>query len=595
MSGWLAFRSRDGVPPEGGAWAAALAVAGGQKTQEWSAPDGRTKLAAWRRDAGEFEHSGRLHPSGRGCVAWTGVCLEDAGENTKDALASLGGGSTDRVAALNGEFAAAAVDGDGALRIWTDRHRHYPVYVWRGNGAFAASTELAAVVPFIPQPSLDRRSIDLFLRIGEFIDGRTPLEGVEVLASGSCLQEGAAPARYWRMRHRGDGAIGLDAAASELASRLAAGVRRVESRYPRLITPLSGGLDSRLILGLCRTPATVPSVTWGDAGCRDLLYAEAFAARIGSPHRSLPFDPAGFAARWTDGVSATGGCFPVRDMFILPFAPGLAERADVALNGLAGDVFLGGNFLRNSWLGAGRLQDLAELTWRWRIPAEEEELTSALVAGGDPAQPREEWVRSITSSGEGRPIEVLVDWLLENRIFRFTNCGTLLLRTALESYSPFFDRDFVDYLVRVPLEYRVKHRLYLRVLSKASPAAAEIPWQRTAIAPKWGYAASLASMAFHRVMRGAGKALGFVPFPGEQVASPADWFRGPWSAQVQALLFGERAMARKVVNPEALRKLWDAHQSGRNLSRALGALVALELFCLKFLDRVAVPAEGKPA
>src|SRR6185295_3082420 len=216
----------------------------------------------------------------------------------------LTGTGTAQVAALNGEFAAAAVDSKtGTLRLWTDRHRHYPVYVWRGNGMTAASTELACVVPFIPKPALDLRSIDLFMRVGEFIDGRTPLEGVEVLPSGACVQDGpAGTTRYWRLRHRGDASIGIDAAASELAARLTAAVRRLQARYPRLITPLSGGLDSRLILGLCRNPATVPSVTWGDAGCRDLLYAEAFAARIGSPHRSFPFDPAGFAARWTDGV-----------------------------------------------------------------------------------------------------------------------------------------------------------------------------------------------------------------------------------------------------------------------------------------------------
>lgn len=601
MSGWLVLRTREGAAPDGAAWASALAAVGGQKVQEWSAPDGRTKLAAWRREKGEYEHSGLLHRTdgGRGCVAWTGVCLEDAGENTKEAIDLMSGAAPARVASLNGEFAAAAVDGQsGALRLWTDRHRHYPVYLWRGEGMIAASTEFACVVPFIPTPALHRPSIDLFLRIGEFIDTRTPLEGVEMLPSATCFRDepGGQPSstRYWQMRHRGDPKIGLESAASEVAARLSSSVHRLQARYPRLITPLSGGLDSRLILGLCRNPESVPSITWGDAGCRDLLYAEDFAARIKSPHRSLPFDPPGFPPRWGEAVTATAGCFPVRDMFIFPFVRGLAGQADVALNGLAGDAFLGGNFLKNSWMGVERLPDLAAQTWRWRIPAEEEELTGRLLVGGGEPDPRQEWIRSITSSGEGRPIEVLSDWLFENRVFRFTNCGTQLLRTALESYSPFFDRDVADYLLRVPMEIRFKHRLYLKVLPQASPAAAEVPWQRTAIAPKHGYAASLASMAYHKVMRVVGKRLGFVPFPGDQVASPADWFRGPWAEPAKAILFSERALSRKLVDPDALRRVWDAHQAGMNLSRALGSLVALELLCLKFLDKVPV-TEGKPA
>jgi asparagine synthase (glutamine-hydrolysing) len=454
------------------------------------------------------------------------------------------------------------------------------------------------VIPFIPQPRLDSGAIDLFFRVGEFTESRTPIEGLEVLPPGTEYRDvrGTAPSSrvYWKLRHRGEKELQIETAASELSARLTAAVRRVESVYPRLITPLSGGLDSRLILGLCRHPERVPSVTWGDSGCRDLEYAEAFAARIGSPHQSLPFEPDAFVARWTDGVEATGGCFPVRDMFILPFAPGLAGRADVALNGLAGDVFLGGNFLKNSWMQNGSLASLAGEAWRWRVSAEDEEMTASLTRDTvKPGDARESWIRSITGHGEGRPIEVLVDWLLENRIFRFTNCGSMLLRTAIESYSPFFDRDVVDFLVRVPLEYRMKHRLYLQVLAKACPPAAEIPWQRTAIPPRWGYPAALASLAWHRVLRGIGKRLGFVPFPGERVASPADWFRGPWAAPVREILFSDRALARKVVNPDALRRLWDTHQAGRDLSRALGALVAIELFCRRFLDRLRVPGEGK--
>lgn len=603
MSGWLALRTEAGSRRNDAAWSEALEAARGQSLQEWTAPDGRTFLAAWKRGSGEFRDSGLLHRSdgGRACVAWTGVCLEDAGETTGDALSILSapGDPSARVAALNGEFAAAAVEGPtGALNLWTDRHRQYPVYVWRGKGVLAASTEMSCVIPFLGNPRLDTVSVDLFLRCGEFTGGRTPLEGVEVLppASWTRVDDGSPLSRtYWRLRHRGDPGIGIDAASSEIAARLTSAVRRVEAAVPRLITPLSGGLDSRILLGLCRHPDQVPSVTWGAPGCRDLEYAEAFAARVKSPHRSLSFDPDAFVARWKDGVSATGGCFPVRDMFILPFAPGLAERADVALNGLAGDVLLGGNFLKASWLGSRNLPDLAAQTWRWRVPAEEEALTTGLMGDAvGPDSARELWIRSITSHGEGRPVEVLVDWLLENRVFRFTNCGTQLLRTALESYSPFFDRDLVDYFVRVPLELRLKHRLYFHAMAKASPPAAEIPWQRTAIPPRWGHPAALASLAWHRALRVLGKTLGFEPFPREKVASPADWFRGPWSAPVRAILFSERARSRKAVQPDALNRVWEAHQSGRDCSRALGALVALELFCLRFLDRLPNPGEGRP-
>ena len=41
------------------------------------------------------------------------------------------------------------------------------------------------------------------------------------------------------------------------------------------------------------------------------------------------------------------------------------------------------------------------------------------------------------------------------------------LRLGLESYSPFFDRDVIDGLVRIPMVYRSHHRLYLRTLQRS--------------------------------------------------------------------------------------------------------------------------------
>jgi asparagine synthetase B (glutamine-hydrolysing) len=604
MSGWLIVRTEQGVALDQAAWSRALEAASGQALEKWSTPDGRTMAAAWRRDSGEYRESGRLHrkTGSPRCVAWVGACFEDSGETTTSTIEHLREGEVfaARAASVNGAFAAAVIEGDtGALQLWTDRHRQYLVHLARGEGWVAASTEMGAVLPFLARPRLNLPAIDLFLRVGEFIEGQTPVAQVEVLPSATGLR--VAPGvpesarRYWKLEHRADAGISFDAAASEIGARLSASVRRVEAAYPRLITPLSGGLDSRVILGLCRVPERVPSVTWGVPGCRDRDYAERFAARVKSPHESFSFDPAAYVPAWPVGAAATGGCFPVRDMFVLPFVPGLSQKADVALNGLAGDAFLGGNFFKTSWNEERSVDALAEASWRWRVPDEEEEWTAALLKGAvDPGQARQAWIRSIAGWGSARPIEVLNDWLLENRVFRFTNCGTQLLRLGLESYSPFFDRDLVEYLRRVPLEYRARHRLYIRMLQVACPAAAEIPWQRTAIPPGWGATAALASLAAHRVLRAVGKRVGVDPFPRQRVASPADWLRGPWAEPARAVLFGERSRDRKIVAPDALVRLWDAHQAGRDLSRCLGAALALELFCVKFLDRLPALARAQP-
>jgi asparagine synthetase B (glutamine-hydrolysing) len=586
VSGWLAVRSSRLEPD---LLAPARARVSGA-VSEGKTEDGLGAFLAWRRPSGEHRYSGRLFPGAPGGrVAWVGLCLEDGGDATSDALEVLRKEDVGGLAALNGEFAAAVVSPGGEIHAVSDRHGHYPIYVVRAPGLLAASTDPAVAFAFIERPEFDREAVDLLLRCGELIDQRSPLRNVTVLPPGTRtrLEPDAPlfPARYWRLRHEADPALGEREAVEGLAERLRNALRRLEASGARLVAPLSGGLDSRLVVGLCEKP--VPTFTWGRPGCRDLLYAERFARRVGSPHRSLELEAATYPALWARGISAVGGCVGVRDMYILPFAPLLAEAGDVALNGLAGDVFLGGNFLKGAWLRAGSLDELAAASWDWRTPEPERSLTADLVEDGPgPHSARALWERSLRARHDGRrrPAETLFDWLLENRIFRFTNAGTQLLRTAVESWSPFFDRDVADFLARVPLEARRKHRLYLSVLRRACPAAAEVPWQRTAIPPSWGYGAALAALAFHRSARVLGRAFGVDVFPAQAVASPAEWFRGPWAAPARALLFDERTLERGLLKPDALRRLWAAHQDGADASRALGVAIGLELLAREVVD-----------
>ena len=594
MSGWLAVRTSR---LEDDLLAPARPRVGGS-VAEWKSDDGLTALLAWRRTTGEHRYAGRLFSGlAGGRIAWTGLCLEDVGETTCEALDVLRAPTDARLAGLNGEFAAAVASPAGELSAVTDRHGHYPVYLVRGPGLVAASTEASVAYAFLDRVRFDPEAVDFLLRCGELLEDRMPLKDVVLLPAASSVRliPGAPlrPSRYWRLRHAADPALDLKEATVLLGDRLRAASRRIERTGARLVAPLSGGLDSRLIVGLCERPERVPTFTWGEEGCRDLRYAEMFARRVGSPHRALELRAEGYPAVWARGVAAAGGCVGVRDMYVLPFAPLLAREGDVSLNGLAGDAMLGGNFLKRAWLAAGSLGELADASWTWRTPEPEISLTAGLVQDGPPSgAAREAWTRSVRARDDGgRPIETMVDWLFENRVFRFTNAGTQLLRTAVESYSPFFDRDVVDLLVKIPLEARLKHRLYFEVLRRICPDAAAVPWQRTALAPRWGFAAALAALAFHRGARAVGRSFGVNPFPAQAVASPADWFRGAWAEPARALLFDERTRERGLLRPEGVARLWAAHQAGADCSRALGVAVGLELFAREVVD--AVPAERR--
>lgn len=589
MAGWLLVWSRDGSQLDNTRWdrsARAAVRYGGALTEHRRT---RVALAAWRRESGEFPASGTIASLAGAQVAWLGQCVEDSGDASARAMSVVAADRFDAASAgrLNGPFAAAVIRAQPfEVRVVTDRHRHYPVYVHQGRHVTVASSEIRCVVPWLERADLDRDAIDMLLRCGELIDRQTLLKGVDVLPPGSVLSDsgqGSAERRYWTMRSDGAGASA--STAEELASALKTGVRRLEAVTPRLGITLSGGLDSRIILDLCEHPERVPSFTWGVPGCRDIDCASQFASLVRSPHVVKHWEPEAFPPLWSRGVDLTGGSCGIDSMFMLPFVPLLASACDIVFNGLAGDVILGGNWLKHSWLKEQDIQQLGRAVWRWRVSESHDRLVDRLTArtpGISSAGDR--WASSIAAREGARPVERLNDWLLENRIFRTTNCGTMLLRGGVESHSPFFERDFIDVLTRVEQDRKFKHRLYLEVMDRAAPRAASVAWQRTNIRPSRGYYANLAAMAFHRVATKACAPFGYTPFRDLQVADTAAWLRGPWRKSVDDVILSNRFLERGLVNPDVVSETWRAHVGGADHSRQISVLVAVELFARLVAD-----------
>ncbi len=592
MAGWVVAWTRDGSEIDPQRWASTLSACtrlGGEAEQSTRAGAG---LAAWRRTSGEFPCSGRLTHARLGThTAFVGQVLSDAGAD--DSLAAIGqfetGGADDAaMARLNGPFAMCTIGpGPRDVRIASDRHRHYGVFVHRGARWTVASTDLGCVLPWLDRVEIDRDSLDLLVRTGELIDRMTLVKGVEVLPPACVLSDdGSGPRErtYWEMRHREDWRDDPETIARRLGELLAQSVRRIERANPRLGVTLSGGLDSRFILGLCERRREIPSFTWGLPGCRDIACAAAFARRIGSPHTIRHWNPPEFPPLWPAGADLTAGSFGIESMHMLPYVGLLARHADVILNGLAGDVMYGGNFLKASWLRETSVEALAATSWRWRVGEGIDAWGDRLL--GASARSRGRWVHSISSGAESgvRPVLRLNDWLYPNRVFRYTNSGTALLRWGVESHAPFFDRDVVDAALRVPQEMKLKHRLYLRALAHACPDAAATPWQRTMVPPAWGFWANTGSMAMQRIVRVGLKKVGVEAWKSNSVADLPGWLRGLWAGDVERLLFDGRLAGRGLVDDASLRSAWESHKAGENLTRPLAALIAVECFARRWMD-----------
>lgn len=64
------------------------------------------------------------------------------------------------------------------------------------------------------------------------------------------------------------------------------------------------------------------------------------------------------------------------------------------------------------------------------------------------------------------------------RAFTGANQGLLVAQETTETYSPFYDLEFLEYCIRIPVEFRFNHRIYFNWILKKYPEAAKYKWEK---------------------------------------------------------------------------------------------------------------------
>ena len=192
---------------------------------------------------------------------------------------------------LNGAFIIALWDvARQRLVITNDRFGLYPLYYAHRAGrlAFAPEVKGVLVAPGVSR-ALDFTALAQYLRFQHLLGERTFFEDVVMLPLASVLVYDLAAATlrltpYWSwgdIPHQPH--ITFNEAVEETGRILRATVQRLSGDAYRPGVYLSGGLDSRTILGLA-TRRPIASVTYGARDCRDVQYAQRIARVAGSDH-----------------------------------------------------------------------------------------------------------------------------------------------------------------------------------------------------------------------------------------------------------------------------------------------------------------------
>lgn len=495
------------------------------------------------------------------------------------------------IAQLNGMFALGLWDGrQKRLLLARDRFGVKPLYYTQVDGMLVFASEVKA---FLALPGFQARPDPLGLAehfaFQNTFGERTFFDGVKLLPAGHYLvaQDGRIETTcYWDLRFDPSPHVRLEDWAMGLRERFETAVQRQLMSDVPLGTFLSGGMDTGSISAVAaRHIEDMHTFTCGfdvpqGAGDLEIYFderaeSERLAHYLGTLHHELELGhdamiPSLPVVVWHLDEPRVGISYQVYYT-----AEMIRRHVTVVLSGVGGDELFAGYPWRYEPILDLEGDDFLQTYYR----------SSARLLGDDERRDlfSPEFGRVFGECGQGGYstynsfLKVMAGADEDSSLHRalyfdfktFLN-GLLLVDDKLsmahsvETRVPFLDNDLVDYVARIPAEFKLRPGMSKVVIREA--------------------------------MRG------LLPdetiFRRKQGFTPPDrtWYKRNNLAYIQSLILGERALARGYFRPEALTQILDDHLSDRRNHRFLiWSLMCFEWWNRLFVDRDPVPPRPQPS
>jgi len=351
------------------------------------------------------------------------------------------------------------------LFLITDRYGLRHLYFMVKDNAIVWGSEVKVMLAFPNfHPIINKQSVEQFFGIGYLLENNTWFENVELVPSGTVLSwdlinNKMSNYRYWWWDEIKPitGKLNETEIVSELGRIFDDAVKRRCRKEERVGLMLSGGLDSRAILSAMPvTEYPTHAVTFGQKGCDDVKIA-AMAAHIkGAHHHVYELTQANWLQPRINGVWLTDGQMDLMHMHGIEGLNSTKDLFDVNLNGFAGDLILGGSYLKRTAYFDSEINE------------------SQAVETMDCER------KAVNNLEIYRGLRKTDYYFIQNRVRRFTSGGPKYLLSLIEDRKPFFDNKLIELAYSLPDSYRFNSYIYKEMLLRQYPGFYKnIPWQRT--------------------------------------------------------------------------------------------------------------------
>ncbi len=509
-------------------------------------------------------------------------------------------------ARLNGVFLAAIVDlAKQRVLLANDRFGLYPLYYCDTGGHLAFAPELKGV---LCDPGIERRldlvALTQYMRFQHLLGQRTFFEDIRLLQPASVLEYdlglGAWQSRqYWdygQIPFRPD--VPFGEAVEEAGRLLRRAILRMSGDQYRPGVYLSGGLDSRTILGLTeRRP--IASLTYGARGCRDVHYAGLTAKAAGSSHHWIDLPNGSWVKECVDDhLNLTEGFHSWIHAHGMSTLDRARELMDVNLTGWDGGTIMGHADLIEP-LQIDAVDDVAltarmfrlfnqTFTWPSIDEATEQTLYGERMSGQTCGLAFDSFKEEFRHYLGFRPDVRTAYFYVSNHCLRLTFNMITFGRSHIEYRFPFFDYDLFDFLYSLPARVRGHRMLFRALIQREIPRLAYIPYDNDEFLPTTRRLIRTPHAFIIRAKRRVNRHI--APIFESRATLYADYeeyLRTELRSWAESILFDRTTTERGVFNMDTVRSLFARHQSGREpwTIGFIAPIMTYEMMLRLLLDR----------
>ncbi|MFX0049682.1 MAG: asparagine synthetase B family protein [Candidatus Hodarchaeota archaeon] len=508
---------------------------------------------------------------------------------------------------LNGNFVLAIYDfKKDQLIVANDRFGlriHYYALI---NGTLLIAPEIKAILQDNTyKKELNEDAIASFFAFGEFWSGLTFFKNIQYLPPATVLiydRNKLILEKYWEPLYDPDYSLSIENVAEKLVKEFKKAVNiRMKDKMSYGIS-LSGGLDSRAILAgiSIENKNKTLTYTFGPNDCDEVKIASKAAKKTEVENFKFDITPdlviqnSKKAIRLVDGINYLGVSF------LYFISKSIKNRVDIAFDGFALDLTLGGSYLSKKVLQCKSLNKLQYILYRKRLFNDEEFSKLFKFSYYDKIKdiPLELFNNEFNKiKYKTKNFGNLCDLFHINTRLAWFPVGYILTRDFFEMSHPTADNNFFEFILKIPPELRSNHLIYRQFLMKLSPELSKIPYNSTMVNPSspiWMWKLGKRFLVFKLVLKKLiwrytrGKI--FLKDKRRYV-NFEEWFRTNtnWYNYFQSLLMDEECLYKNFINQEYVKGLLSKIRKGKRLrmrhfANQIVFLASFELFLRIFFN-----------